>query len=201
MKKLLAFLLAGIIFLSFPSHTKASPSRLNWGEEININKCIRAGNPLVEISQYITNDVDSGLAGNYWAFDDLNRQIQVWRTDIPNKYCAEVTYEGKFDSQSGTLSPGATSVLNGKEDGVFQGGYNATIMGNILGNPSWRNKGFVGLIDYACDLAGYCPGYIDWVSQYFSPGYHFSFDWWGWVYQNKDNIWVNSSDGNSGDII
>lgn len=97
--------------------------------------------------------------------------------------------------------PGATNILDGDEDGVLQGGYDATVVGTILASPAWPTRGFVGEHDYQCDIVANCPGYVSWLAQYFAPGYSFTYNWWGWIYRaGKHGVWINSSDGNSGDI-
>ncbi|MBI2021677.1 hypothetical protein HYS93_02200 [Candidatus Daviesbacteria bacterium] len=179
----------------------AASEHLNWGSQINVNKCPKVGKPIVNVVQKVVNDIDSGEAGNYWAFDTINRQIQVWATNTPGEYCAEVSYQGKFDGQAGQASPGNTGTLDGSEDGSFQGGYNATITGTLLSTPLWQTRGSVGTTDYQCDLNGNCPGYVSWVGQYFTPGYGFNYNWWGWIYRNGNHVWVNSVDGNSGDVL
>ena len=64
------------------------------------------GSPLVvDVTQNITNDVDSGFHGN-WALDDYARHIQVW-LDNGTTYCAQVDYNGTFHAPAGVLSPGA----------------------------------------------------------------------------------------------
>lgn len=146
--------------------------------------------------------VDSGEGGNYWAFDNLTRQIQLWSTNTTNEYCAVVSYQGKFDGQAGQTSPGSTGTLDGSEDGSFQGGYRATITGTLLPTPLWQTRGSVGTTDYNCNLAGNCPGYVSWTGKYFTGGYTFDYNWWGWIYHGGNNgTWVNSVDGNSGDIL
>lgn len=180
----------------------ASPDTPNWGSEVTPGKCDKVGKPIVNVVQKITNTVDSGQGGNYWAFDNLTRQIQVWATSTTGEYCAVVQYEGEFDSQAGQISPGAGYILDGDEDGTFQGGYQATLSNATLKTtPLWKTKGFVGTTDYQCDISGTCPGAVNWIEQYFDS-YSFGYDWWGWIYYaGKHGTWINSSDGNSGDIF
>lgn len=201
-KRSLAGVSTGVILFAITAIPAfASAEHLNWGSQINAGQCPKVGKPVVNVVQKVVNDVDSGLSG-YWAFDTLSRQIQVWSTGNTDEYCAEVSYQGKFDAQAGQVSPGVTAgVLDGSEDGSFQGGYNATITGTLLSTPLWQTKGSVGTTDYGCDLVGNCPGYVSWTGQYFTPGYGFDYDWWGWIYHNGNNVWVNSSDGNSGDVL
>lgn len=200
-KFLIGMASAFLLFASMVAPAFAAP-KLNYGSEINAGKCDKVGKPVVSVMQKVVNDVDSGIAGNYWAVDNVNRQIQVWTTSTAGQYCAEVSYQGKFIGQAGQASPGNTSTLDGDENGTFDGGYRAEITGTLLASPIWSTRGSVGTTDYQCDLLGNCPGYVDWVAQYFGPTYGFSYDWWGWIYHGGNNgTWVNSVDGNSGDIV
>lgn len=179
----------------------AAPNTLNWGTEVNAGECEQVGKAVVNVVQSVVNDVDSGLGG-YWAFDNYTRYIQVWGSTTPGEYCAEVQYAGRFDAQAGQTSPGTGGTLDGDEDGAFEGGFRATITGTLLSTPSWATKGSVGKFNYACNLSGTCPGYVNWTAQYFDPGYGVNYDWWGWIYNAGNNgSWVNSSTGNSGDIL
>lgn len=172
----------------------------NAGKQLNANQCDTKGKPVINVTEKIENTVDSGEGGNYWAFDDINRQIQVWKNS-ENEYCALIQNQGKFDGQEDQKSPGNTGTLTGNEDGTFQGGYRAKIVGAMKEDPGWKTNGSVGTHDYNCDITGDCTNYINWVDQYFGPSYIFSYEWWGWTYNYKNKSWVNSSDGNSGDII
>lgn len=162
----------------------------------------------------ITNDVDSGEAGNYWAFDTVSRHIQVWSV-APNTYCATVTYfSSTFQAVSGQTSPGAGGTLTGDEYGSFAGGYQTTNFTAQLdiNNPSiWGTAGLVNAgqpINYQCDITGNCRGYVDWSAQYFTHISGFDLLSWGWKYKGKDSqdhsstgLWINASTGNSGDIL
>ena len=180
----------------------AAPETLNWGTQINTGECQPVGKPVVNVVQSVVNDVDSGEGGNYWAFDNFTRRIQVWTSAVSGQYCAEVQYVGQFDAQAGQTSPGTGGTLDGDEDGAFEGGYRATITGSLDTTPGWSTRGLVGLFDYECDInTSDCPGYVNWSEQYFDSISDFDYDWWGWIYHAGDNgTWVNSIDGNSGDI-
>lgn len=194
-----ALILAVGFFLS--ANKKLEADNLQSNKQVSKGSCGTVkGSPVINVTQRVVNTVDSGQAGNYWGFDTLNRQIKVYKTS-DNTYCALVDYEGKFDSQEGQKSPGNTGVLTGKEDGTFKGGYRATITGAMKEEPELATKGSLGTTDYQCDLKANCPGAFNWVDKYFGPGYRFSYDWWGWEYKYKNLKWINSSDGNSGDII
>ena len=129
---------------------------------------------IIDVEQKVLNDVDSGFGGNNWAFDNLQRKIEVY-TQTDGSFCAVVNYHGTFDAQAGQLAPGmgASNILNGSEDGRFDGGYRGVITGTLKANPAWRTRGMVGTTDYMCNIAGACPGYVSWMAQYFdAPQLH-----------------------------
>ena len=196
-------LLVGLAVVTAPV-ALAAPEKLNWGSKVNASQCEKSGSPIVNITQKVTNSVDSGQGGNYWAFSNYKRTIQLWETTTADRYCAVVRYTGKFDGEAGQTSPGAGGILDGDEDGTFQGGYQATIDGTLKDNPGWKTKGSVGTADYDCNISGTCPGAVNWIDQYFDSGYVFGYDWWGWIYHGGSHgTWVNSCPscgGNSGDI-
>jgi hypothetical protein len=181
----------------------AGPTRptLSWGSQVNAGVCNTSGAPVINVTFKVINDADSGQSGNYWAFDSSNKSIQVWaQTD--GTYCAVVKYAGKFDAVAGQTSPGNLATpLTGKEDGTFEGGYIATIDGTLLAAPSWKTRGNLGTFDYQCDITGNCPGAPDWLAAYFTNVVTFDQTWWGWIYHGVRNSWVNSSDGNLGDVL
>lgn len=171
--------------------------------QLTRNSCNATGAPVVNVTQRILNDADSGQAGNYWGYDTIDRKIQVWKVS-EGKYCAEVKYEGQFQGIAGQKSPGNTGVLTGSEKGTLSGGYRADISGTMLDNPTEPTKGSLGTTDYQCSVSGTCPGAFDWTTKYFNTGiagFTFNYAWWGWTYKNGTHVWVNASTGNSGDIL
>lgn len=193
----------GIATLLLSTTAALAAPKLPWHQEVNRKQCDAVGKVIVNVEQKVVNDVDSGQAGNYWAFDNYKRDIKVFATGTAGEYCALVSYKGKFDAQAGQTSPGNTGVLTGNEDGHFDGGYRAIITGTLLADPTWAKKGSVGTFDYQCDLSANCPGYVSWIAQYFTAGYGFDYGWWGWQYNGhgKHGTWINSSGGNSGDVL
>lgn len=182
--------------------TETGVLHLDYSKQLSSSQCNGKGDPIISVAQNIKNSADSGQAGNYWALDDFSRTIQVWATSNPDTYCAVVSYKGNFAGIAGQTSPGNTSVLTGKERGPIHGGYRAIITGSLLAQPLWQTNGNVGKFDYQCDVTGNCPGSVNWVTQYFGADYTFSYNWWGWIYRAAGgNFWINSSDGNQGDII
>ncbi len=197
---LTVLVIAVVFFLNTVKSIRAVPNNLQPNGEVAKKMCDTTGSPIVNVTQKVIHTVDSGEAGNNWAFDDVNKQIKIYK-QVDNSYCVLVDNEGSFDSQPGVRSPGNTGVLTGKEDGTFKGGYRATITGSMKTNPDLTTKGNIGTVNYNCDLNGNCPGYFNWIDKYFSPGYIFSYQWWGWEYKYKNLKWINASTGNSGDIL
>jgi hypothetical protein len=190
------------------SGTVAKPGPLGKGE-LNAAACNAVGKPVIDVNEKVLNEADSGTAGNAWAYDTYSRHIQVWQTGTTTTgattWCAVVTYKGKFTTIAGA-SPGNTAVIAANVKGDFSGGYRATFTGTLLGTPlgtpPWRTHGSVGTVNYACDTSFNCPGYVDWVGQYFTYS-NFVETWWGWSYKASGHhgTWVNSIAGNSGDIF
>jgi len=194
---------SAVAFLFLSGSALAAPPGLNWGTEVNAGECERAGSPVVNATHKVVDSVDSGLAG-YWASEDYNRRIQLWDQG-GDTYCAIVSYQGHFTGVAGQQSPGNTETLDGDESGAFEGGYRMEISGDLRAEPSWPTRGHVGVVDYECTTpVGFvvsCPGQVNWIAQYFESGYAYGYEWWGWIYHgDRQGTWINSSDGNSGDI-
>lgn len=207
MRKLEKFLLL-TVFLSLAvlrGQATASPDALlNWGSQVNPGQCDGAnGDLVVNITHQVTNDVDSAVGGGVWAFDEYNKHVQIWQVGA-DTFCADVRYLGSFTTIAGKSPQGTDTIAAGIE-GTFEGGYIGTIVGTLNPSPAKRKRGNVGSFNYACtasDSGGHetCTGLFSWLSTYFSSA-SFSFDWWGWIYHAGNNgTWVNSSDGNQGDI-
>ena len=94
-------------------------------------QCSASGTLVINIKENILRNVDSGQAGNYWAFDTMTRKIKVYHM-ANGKYCAFVNDTGTFDAQAGQTSPGATGTLNGTEDGTFTGGSAVSITASFF---------------------------------------------------------------------
>lgn len=175
--------------------------QLNWRKELSDRK--PSGRPVVNVTQSVVNDIDSGFNG-YWAYDDYRRLIQMWEVD-PGVFQAVVQYNGQFDAVAGQNEPGqnADGTLDGDESGPLLGGYAATITGEWRDNPGWDTHGFVGEYDYEGDVqAGTRPGAFRWDFKYLKEStVDFSFDWWGWIYRGgKHGTWVNAQSGSCGNI-
>lgn len=181
------------------------------------------GDLLINITEKVVNDGDSGQAGNYWGLDAFTRTIKVWNLGS-DSYCAVVNYTGTFAAQAGQKSPGTTAtsggLLTGDEVGSIKGGYVAQFTSSLyVTDPAnWPLAGHVtqgNPVDYGCVIAGdgseSCPGYVDWTTKYFNTISNFNEDPWGWTYTGHDccspdagkpdGVWHNFSTGNSGDIL
>lgn len=201
--------LLGLVIVVGQAMAAPDAPHLNWGSEVNPGRC-PGGKLVINVTQRVINSLDSGTGGNWWAADNYERQIQVRQTGT-DTFCAVVRYQGDFTTYAGP-SPQNTDTIAAGITGTFQGGYRMTITGSLLSAPSWSTRGRIGVTDYACtwtdDGDGVfefgeetCSGAINWLDQYFSSGYSFAYDWWGWVYHGgRNGTWVNSSDGNQGDI-
>ncbi len=187
----------------------------NPDNELSNSACgKKLGSPVIEVTQKVQNDADSGETGNYWAFDYYTRHIKVWQTVAPGEttpgtYCAIVTYDGSFYAIPGQVGPGnrpAGALINTSTDepvhGSMTGGRRATITGTLLATPTWKTHGSVGTTNYQCNISGTCTGLVSWVNQYFVSGASYTDDWWGWQYRGGSHgTWINAVTGNSGNIL
>jgi hypothetical protein len=199
------FLLALLLLL--PQYAAAKPSEhLIYGPQLNAAECNTAGSKLaINVIQKIIGDVDSGEAGNDWAVDEYQRQIHVWQL-TSNTFCAVVKYMGSFVTvmgpSPGALDPDTNDTVAPGITGTFEGGYRSTVfIGTLKDPPDYRTRGNIGTFNYGCVPNVACTNRTDWRDFYFSSHSGFALEWWGWVYHAGDNgSWVNSIDGNSGDI-
>src|SRR3989344_6302279 len=97
MLSLSALLLSSVLLLNTINKSKAT--NLQSNKEVGIRNCETNGEPVINITQKIVKTVDSGEGGNNWAFDNVNRQIKVYKVS-ENTFCVLVDNEGQFDSQS-----------------------------------------------------------------------------------------------------
>ena len=204
-----------LFWLLLVQQAVAKPSEhLNFGTQLNAAECNTTGARLViNVIQHIIGDADSGEFGNYWAYDDVHRRIQVWQlSENPDTFCAVLKYMGSFvtvpGESPGFFDPDANDTVAAGVTGTFEGGYRSTVFtGTLKDPPDYRTSGNIGTFNYMCVIlpgvvdGAACPGYRDWTTFYFSSTLGFDLAWWGWVYHAGDNgSWVNSIDGNSGDI-
>ena len=193
--------MATICALALPAASFAAPGpppTLNK-QQLERKTCGR-GTLVINAVQKVLNDVDSGVKGNIWAFDDYTRTLKVWRVGQSN-YCSIVGYEGTFRTIAGP-SPGGGRTLTSGIKGHVQGGYRMDFSGKLLARPAVKTHGSIGTVNYRCDANGNCPGSVYWVTQFFSNVTGDDFDWWGWLYKaGRNGTWLNSIDGAKGDIV
>ncbi len=187
--------------LVIPAAVAAAPPTQgqNWGKYINASAC--SGTLVVNVTFGVTNDADSGVAGNYWAYDNYQRQVQVWQVDA-GTFCVIARYEGQFTTVA-TTSPGGNGPISAGHTGTFAGGYQSTFTGTLLSSPSLPTTGYIGSFNYgwAGNPAAGAPTPFSWVGTYFSTTGSWVDGFWGWVYQGGScGTWYNNSFGTSGDI-
>lgn len=185
----------------------------NADRELTRSKCNASGDPVINVTQKVQNDVDSGFSpnayfpgeANYWNVESYTRHIKVWQTG-EGAWCATVAYDGgHFNAFYRQTGPAGTGLIGSDVDGEMRGGYRATFTGTLSSTPLWPTNGNVGTFNYSCDLHANCTGRVDWVAQYF-PGYAgFAQPWWGWIYKaGSHGTWINAIDvspADSGNIL
>jgi hypothetical protein len=157
---------------------------------------------VVNVSFRMINDYDSGVLGNAWANDTMHREIRIWQVS-PGIFCGTVTDTSKFVTFAGA-SPGGTGTVSADVPGVFRGGeITGQFAGTLNPTPAYPTQGNIGqdnTFDLMCTSANDCPGAHPTIGSYIS-GYAGQLQWWGWQYVTSGHgIWVNSQDGNTGDI-
>ncbi len=156
---------------------------------------------IVDVTQDVTGDIDSGVAGNYWATDAYRRHIRVWEFE-DDPYVAVVTYEGAFTSVAG-ISPGATGEVGEGVTGSLTGGYTSVMFEGEF-DPEYPTSGYIGAWDYGCDPAtGECEDRPSWLDFYFEAVEGWDLYDWGFGYVPacpSNGSWVNAASGNIGDI-
>ena len=154
---------------------------------------------IVDVNFKLINDYDSGIGGNAWANDTIHRNLEIWKTGSTT-FCAIVKDNGKIVTFAGE-SPNGSGQVGAGVKGVMDGGYiTGQFTGSQISNPAYAKHGQLGTFDLQCVNAYTCPGAHPTVSSYVS-GYAGQLSWWGWEYNTCQNgNWVNSSDGNFGDI-
>lgn len=154
---------------------------------------------LVNVTFTLTNDADSGFAGNEWASDTIHRKLRIWR-EADGSYCAVVGDTGSFTTLAGT-SPNQTGTVSAGVTGRLQGGYVATFSGTPAATAAYASHGNLGSYDLQCDANFNCPGAHPSFTSYFDPTPSYTLTAWGWIYRTAGNgTWVNQSSGSSGDI-
>ncbi|HVA29781.1 MAG TPA: hypothetical protein VMU58_00795 [Gaiellaceae bacterium] len=194
MKKILA--LGAFIVLALSAVFIGTASASNGGT-YTPPQC--GGTMIVNVTYTLTNDADSGVAGNAWANDTVKRHLQVF--DLGDgTFCAVINDTGSFVTSAGP-SPANTGMVSPGISGVLNGGYSTNNFdGTLVTDPVYATHGNLGSFNLGCDPSFNCPGAHPSFLSYVSTS-----DWtqpaWGWTYHTAQNgDWVNSSGSNSGDI-
>lgn len=179
--------------------------KLNSKGQLDPKACNVEGKAVIDVNQKVSNDVDSGIANN-WAFDYFTRHIKVWQLDS-NHWCATISYDGKFFAVPGQIGPQNDPVdarIDSPVNGDFKGGYRGIITNSSAPSSpdaNWPLKGKIADTNYHCNLASDCPGYKDWIEQYFGSSNSFQYGYWGWIYDGgKNGTWVNQCTTDADDI-
>jgi hypothetical protein len=159
------------------------------------------GKPIVNVNYTLVNDFDSGVAGNAWANDTINRHLQI--IDLGGgTYCALVNDTGSFVTFQGS-SPQNTGTVSAGITGRINGGYTSTTFtGTLNTSPAYASHGNLGTFDLQCIDAYTCPGvHPSFLSYFSSQTWDGNLASWGWSYHTARNgDWVNASTGNTDDI-
>jgi hypothetical protein len=152
--------LAGLAAVAITSPASASPAAVNQG--------CGAGRLVLNVRYHVQNDVDTGVKGNNWAFDDYLRTVRVWRKKS-GRHCAASIYTGTFMTIAGA-SPGGTTTIPGGIRGTLRGAATTTFRGRFTPGTQ-PTRGDLGTKDFAClstDRKGDCSGTYDWLAAYFT---------------------------------
>lgn len=133
-----------------------------------------SGKVVLAVKYQVANDVDTGVAGNNWAFDDYLRTLRVVHK-TGNRYCAGSTYNGMFTTIAGS-SPGGRTTIPAGIRGTFKGSSVTTFRATFAPSGK-RTRGDLGTKDFQCtsaDTKGRCAGTWDWLSSYFTSSNDFA---------------------------
>jgi hypothetical protein len=191
-------LAAAVLVLAWaPGGNAAPPKNMGCG----------SGKLVLNVTYHVTNDVDTGVKGNNWAFDNYHRAVRVWRK-APGRFCSASTFGGEFASIAG-WSPGGTTQLPAGIRGTFKGSSVTTFRGTFAANGE-PVRGFVGVKDFKCsgaDVKGECSGTWDWLRAYFRGISRFKYVRYAFSYHATENgkgTWSDTLRGGrvrfSGDI-
>jgi hypothetical protein len=158
-------LIGTLIVLSVTPVSAGAPTR---------NLGCGSGKLVLNLTYNVANDVDSGIQGSNWAFDDYARSLRVVRKG-GNRFCAGSTYDGTFTSIAGP-SPSGKAMIPAGIRGTFKGSSVTTFRATFTPGAQ-RVRGSLGTKDFQCtsaDTKGRCAGTWDWLSAYFTSANDFA---------------------------
>jgi hypothetical protein len=158
MRRLLAAAVAALVLPQ--GANAATPTAKNLG--------CGAGRLALSVTYTVSNDVDTGLRGNNWAFDDYTRTLRVVSKGN-GRWCAGSTYAGTFTTIAGP-SPGGTTTIPAGIRGTFEGSSVTTFRGTFSPRGK-RTRGSLGAHDFQCTsdaVKGKCAATWDWLTTYFT---------------------------------
>lgn len=205
-----ALVIVAALAMAIPAFAQEEPC---WAD-FDLSDCTEGVEiePAIDVTQDVANDLDSGIEA-WWANDVYLRSIEALPVEEDPLFVAIVQYDGTFTSFAGPSPNGSGEVGEGVT-GSMQGGYVALVYGDWLEEPEWPLTGYVGLFDYDPTWADDGDGIfeygeesfsaerVSWLDQYFED-WEFEYIWWGWQYLpvcESNGYWINSQDGNFGDI-
>ncbi len=205
MKKL-AFLGAALLAAAVTASTALA---VHSPPSANPTQCTQ-GALIVNVNYTLKNDFDSGVAGNAWANDTINRHLQIRQVGnalptLSTQYCAMIDDTGAFVTFAGT-SPAGTGTVTAGINGRINGGYTTTLFtGTLNPSPAYATHGNLGPFDLQCGptpAPGYaCNGAHPSFLSYFTGSPSWDYADWSWAYHTaKNGDWLNADSGNTGDI-
>jgi hypothetical protein len=169
------------------------------------------GTKKLDIAYLVTNDEDSGIPG-YWALDNYTKTLQVWQL-ADGSYYGIGGYSGTWQTFAGALSPMAGVVQPRDGSGPYNGTWTGTFTFSGAFNPSAKPvSGNIGSYDFGGTKVDVLKGTdgsgqtgdtsaVSVLGLYFPAYANFNYDNWSWTYTYGSQAWINSSTGNSGDIV
>lgn len=191
--KRLVMVITALSALALAGTTAAAPGLRLDRQAISPRQCSSDGaSQLVDVTYVLTNDYDSGFAGNAWANDTVARHLQIWRA-TDGTYCAAVADLGAFTTFAGP-SPSGLSTVSAGVRGLLNGGYVTTRFTGAFA-PSMRTRGFLGVFDLQCTPTFTCPGAHPSYLSYFASTSGDDLAQWGWIYYaGRHGTWLNQDD-------
>lgn len=159
----------------------------------------------------ITNGEVFGYQG-YWAMDNYNLHMQVWKCRGNGTYYATIQVEGKATTYPGVNAPGTSGFEGAQGTASMHGWVSYWITGSLVSDPTYgeislRTNGNVGTFDYGGsvdNLAGTGsntapPNAIDWPSVYLTittthvGSYYYFYEYRGQMWTYASNVPADTS--------